>query len=164
MKLEISGTEYDYARAMSKARLSDLYDLKIQANIGVRTVRTALDMMDEATMLVMQAKQVDGADEASIEAARLIALEIHERAEVIIGVAGLVFLCKRHAGEKVTFEESQVSFDELRWVVEDSDAVTDPTEAPVEEAAPGLDDVSDKSVQPSPRKSSKTSKKPSTGD
>jgi hypothetical protein len=145
VKLSILGTEYDYGLALRKAKLTDLYDLSLAAKIGVRSVNAMLFRLDEASTV----------DER---------LAASEEPDVLIATQGLVFLCRRHAGEKVSFEDSAVSWEDLAWVVEDSDLEVepDPTQALAAEPAQGSNAEPNKNEPtPSPKKS-KTSKPRST--
>lgn len=139
MKLQISGVQYDYQRALGKAKLTDLYDLKVAAGIGARSINAALYRIGDAS--------ASGDAEA--------VLSISEEPDVLMATQGLVFLCRRFVGDKVTFEESAVSYDELKWIVEDGDLLQ------AEEANPPAE--SGGATQPSDETANETASKPKTG-
>lgn len=145
MKLSIQGTEYDYARALQKAKLLDQADLFTAAGIGIRSIRAMLFKLDEAETVGEAEK-------------------ISEHSDVLIATQGLVFLCKRYAGEKVSFEDTAVAWDDLEWIVEESDLVDepDPTQASAVEPARGGSNGSKSNGSTTSSKKSKTSKPAST--
>jgi hypothetical protein len=155
MKLQVDGKEYDYQRAMGKVGLKHLYDLKVQAGIGQRTVSKALDLLAEG----LKAEENDTLEQA---ADRADAIQEDER--VLLGLAGLVFICKRHAGETVSFDEAgQFGLGDLVFVPDESDeAEPDPTQALAAEAEQGNGGEPNKSVPRQSPKKSKTSKPRST--
>lgn len=149
MKLEICGVEYDYQRAKDKAKLTDLADLKIASGIGVRSINKALFRLGDLA-LIEDPKEQREASEA-----------LSEEPDVLIAMQALVFLCRRHGGDKVTFDESAVSYSDLRWVIEDGDLPkeedADPTQASGDQTPP-----SDETASAPARKLKASAKKPST--
>jgi hypothetical protein len=113
VKLSILGTEYDYGKALQKAKLDDLSDLHDAAKIGIRAITAMLFKLDDAK---------------TVEAR----LAVSEQSDVLRATQGLVFLCRRYAGEKISYADSAVAWEDLAWVIEDSDleaAEPDPTQA-----------------------------------
>jgi hypothetical protein len=155
VKLRIDGTDYDYHRAMEKIGLKHLYDLKVQADIGKRTVSQALDLLVEG----LKAEENDTPEQAAERAEA-----VQEDARVLLGLAGLVFICKRFAGEIVSFDDAgQFGLGDLVFVAEDSDvAEPDPTQALAAEAEQGSSDEPSKNEPVQSLKKSKTSKPRST--
>ena len=146
MKLSILGTQYDYGLALRKAKLTDLYDLSLAAKIGPRAIHQMLFRLDEA-------KTAADAEKVS------------EEPDVLIATQGLVFLCRRHAGEKVSFEDSAVAWDDLEWVIEDRDLAAEPgpTQALTDaDADQGSSSGSRSNGSTTSSKKSKTSKPRST--
>lgn len=151
MKLRIGEQDYDYQRALQKVGISHLLDLKVSGGIGKRTVNAGLDALSEALV------QVEGESDKDFLDRALLA---DENPVILRGLVGLVFICKRHAGETVTFEEAgEFGLQDLRFVLEDSDipaSVTDPT---VASGNPTVPDAETKNEQPST--SSVTAQRPS---
>jgi hypothetical protein len=147
VKLEIFGVPHDHERALHKAQLSDLYDLKLASGIGVKSIMAGMERLYEAANAGRDAME-DAVGEA----------------DVILAIQGLVFLCRRAAGETLTYKEASVSYSDLRWAPDEDDVEPDPTVASGDQTAPSPETVSDEnSSAPKPSKArSKTSKSPST--
>lgn len=98
MKLIISGTEYDVGN-IGKASLADLMALKSQTGMGVAALREGL-----------------------ANAKRLKDLALDDE-QALLALGALIFLTRRRAGEKVSFEEAcSFPLDELEVVAEDGDS------------------------------------------
>jgi hypothetical protein len=152
MKLEVAGVEYDYGTALNKIGLKHLYDMKVQAGIGKRTVVQALDLFDEG--LRAEEGQTPAQRESRVQ-------EILEDERILLGLTGLVFICKRFAGEQITFDEAgQFGFGDVRFVADESDLVSepDPTAALAVVPRQGSDGEPNRNVTRQPPKKSKTSK------
>lgn len=110
MKLVISGTEYDVG-SIGKASLADLVALKVQTGMGLGALREGL-----------------------ANAQRLKSGDALDDEQALMALGALIFLTRRRAGEKVTFEEAcSFPLDELEVITEDGDdlaAVDDAEEGP----------------------------------
>jgi hypothetical protein len=76
-----------------------------------------------------------------------------------------VFVCKRHAGEKITFEEAgNFGLGDVQFIAEDSDVKPDPTTASGDQSQPDAETPNGQPSNPSSSgpKKSKTSK-PTSG-
>jgi hypothetical protein len=157
MKLQIGDTQYDYITALRKVSLGDLYDLKVQGGIGKRTVSKAMDLLAEG--LTAEEGETPSATADRAEAAQ-------EDERVLQGLIGLLFISKRHAGEKCTWAEvSTFSWGDWHFVAEPGDLPDDepdPTTALAAEAEQGDSDDDGKNEPPPPLKKSRTSKPRST--
>lgn len=156
MKLRISGVEYDYQAALNKIGIKHLVDLKEQSGFGKRTVHEALDMLDAG----LQAEEHETPEQREKRA-----LDVQDDPTVLRGLAGLAFICKRHAGEQVTFDDvAGLAMGDLVFVIEESDwqSAADPTTALAAVPAQGAGDEPSRSVKTAPAKKSKTSKQRSS--
>jgi hypothetical protein len=113
VKVRIGDTEYDYLSALNKVSLGVLMDLKSQGGPGRRAVALALDLIDEALPT----------DDAG---------RIEDDDRVLVGIAGLIFIAKRYAGESVSWSDAcGYAWPDIQFVVEAGDLQpVDPTEAP----------------------------------
>lgn len=158
MKLRIGEQDYDFQRALQKIGISHLLDLKVHGGIGKRTVTEGLDALSDALIR----KEGESDDDF-----RSRALEADENPVILRGLVGLVFICKRHAGEPVTFDEAgEYGLADLQFILEDSDIITpevdaDPTVASGDPIAPDAETNSERSSTSSgsaPKPSQKKSK------
>lgn len=151
MKLRIAGVTYDYQEAATKVSLRHSRDLKKASGIGPKSVRLALVKFLEA---IDENGQIDD--------------EVSEAEDVLLGMQGLVFLCRRHAGETVAFDEIDASYEDFVWVLEESDVPVEPPDPPqaasIEAPLPSSENESGKtsSVSKPSKPKSKTSKPRST--
>jgi len=113
VKLRIGDTEYDYQTALNMVSLGVLMDLRSQGGPGRKSIALALDLIDAAL-------PTDAAE----------TIEDDER--VLVGLAGLIFVTKRFAGEPLTWEQARAySWFDFGFVLEESDTKqSDPTTAP----------------------------------
>jgi hypothetical protein len=149
VKLRIGETEYDYQTALNKVSLGVLMDLKSQGGPGRRSISLALDLIDAGLRADTDAGEV----------------EDDER--VLLGMAGLIFICKRHAGESLAWADALTySWSDLTFVPETVDQVDapDPTAASGEASPPDAETQNAPSLngKTSGTGTSKTSKKAST--
>jgi hypothetical protein len=112
VKLRIGDTEYDYQTALNMVSLGVLMDLRSQGGPGRKSIALALDLIDAAL-------PTDAAE----------TIEDDER--VLVGLAGLIFVTKRFAGESFTWEQAcAYSWFDFGFVLEESDTKQpDPTTA-----------------------------------
>ena len=143
MKIIVDGTAHDLTEVLNTSKLIDLLELKRETGLGMRTLTGTLPAMGryKHPSDILE-------DEAMLQA--LIAL---------------VWLARRRAGERLTFEEAgQLDLEKLVFEVEDDDdspgeVAADPTSAPTDS------DRGDEPAATQPRKgSSKTSKRTSAHD
>lgn len=100
MKLVLSGREYSINEALQKATLADLYRLKVDTGIGMKTLKTSLDAMSEL------ADPEDFLDDERI----------------LRALNALVWLCRRRAGETLTVEQAtDVPLSEVAFATDDED-------------------------------------------
>lgn len=163
MKLRIRESEYDYRRALDKGELGVLYDLRLAGGPGRRSIALALDLFDTGL------KQEEGETEEQ-KAERAAAMEDDPR--VLLGLSGLVFICKRYAGERITWAEAQTyGWEDIQFIIEQADIeaalardATDPPEASGGQNPAGAETRSE--PKPRPKRAAgntrKTSKPPST--
>jgi hypothetical protein len=110
VKLSIAGTEYDYLAALSDATLGTLRDLQKETGLGPRAI-------NEQLLRVSADPRLLDADP-----------------DVLNAMLALVFLCKTHAKEGMTFDEVlDLRMADVGFVVEDKDLEpVDPTVPPAE--------------------------------
>lgn len=100
MKILISGKEYDMEAALTRPSLLTLMELQAKAGIGMKTLM-----------------------ETSREFQGKSPLDIIEDEQTLKVFAGIIWLARRNAGEKITFEEAaSVPLDEYEWVHEEAAA------------------------------------------
>lgn len=149
MKLRIGETEYDYQTALNKVSLGVLMDLKSQGGPGRKSISLALDLIDAG----LRADSDAG--------------EVEDDERVLLGMAGLIFISKRHAGEALTWADAcAYSWPDLAFVpeaVDDADE-PDPTAASGEASPPDAEtqNVPTLSGKTAATGTSKTSKRAST--
>jgi hypothetical protein len=102
MKLIVAGTKYPLQEAIQGATLRNLYVLKVQTGIGIKSLRDAFKRMQDSAP-----KDGTAADP----------LDFLEEEDNLLALQAMVWLCKRHAGESVTVSEandfplSQIGFE-----------------------------------------------------
>lgn len=108
MKILISGKEYDLEAGLSRPSLLTLMELQAKAGVGMKTLqRTAHEFQGKSPMDI-----IDDPDTLRV-------------------FASIIWLARKVAGEKITFEEAaDVPLDEYEWVTEDALPLAD--EAPAE--------------------------------
>lgn len=118
MKLIVNGTKYPLQEAIQGATLRNLYVLKVQSGVGIKSLRDAFKRMESTAP-----KDGSTADP----------LEFLEEEDNLLALQAMVWLCKRHAGESVTVAEandfplSQIGFEAEEKEADGTGA--DPTEA-----------------------------------
>ena len=116
MQLVIQGTRYDLIETLSKPSLNDLYYLKVKTKSTDYPAGVSLK-----SMVPVMLRMADLDDPAGIL----------DDPELLLNLRALVFLCRRHAGEKLTLDEANdFPIDEFSFEREDSDDLV------LEEAAP----------------------------
>lgn len=148
MKLRIGDADYDYKTAIRRITLRDLMRLQSQGGPNRRQIQLAWDLIDQAL------RKGDGGD------------DVIDQPEVLLGMAGTIFVCKAYEGEQVSWDDAQGFAwpEDVRFIVEDEDVAVDPPVASGEASQP---DAATKNVKRSPKKTpaastSKTSKRPSS--
>ena len=108
--LVIEGVRYDMQEAVQKASIRSLKDLQKAAGISVNSIVSALSSMAEL------------ADPSAV----------FDSVEHLDAFAGLVFLCKRKAGEDVSFDDAcDVSLADIRIDFETEDEVVEDPKGPL---------------------------------
>lgn len=127
MKLIVAGTKYELKDAIQNATLRNLYSLKVQAGVGMKSLRDAFKRMEESA-------PKDGTEADP--------LDFLENEENLLALQAMVWLCKRHAGEHCTVAEANdvpLSAIGFEGGEEDNDGTAaDPTAARTD-TVPGVD-------------------------
>ena len=130
MILRIAGTEHDLNEVLSRPSLNDLFYLKVKSRSPEYPEGISLVTLGE--YLKKMAKITD-------------ARQLVDDPDVLLALKGVVYLCRRHAGERLTWDDAgELELADLDFVVEDSDelvlakAQDDPPSAPSDS---GADDV-----------------------
>jgi hypothetical protein len=163
MKLRIGDQEYDYQRAMQTVGLAHLLELQEKSGVGRRTIVEGLAALEDAVT-----RREGESDEEYLERG----LSADNDPKILRALPGLIFVCKRHAGEKISVEDAgSIGWDGFQFVIEDSDLKpVDPTTASGDQSQPdaetpnGPSSSGRSSVPTGSRKKSKTSKATSTGE
>lgn len=117
MQLVIQGKRYDLIETLSKPSLNDLYYLKVKTKSEDFPAGVSLK-----SMVPVMLRMADISDDPAA---------ILDDPELLLNLRALVFLCRRHAGEKLTFDEANdFPIDEFSFEREESDALL------LEEATP----------------------------
>lgn len=116
MLLIISGTEYDVVETLSKPSLNDLFYLKVKTKTEDFPLGVSLK-----TMIPGMLRMADFTDPA----------DFIDDAESLLNLRALVYLCRRHAGERVTLDSANdFPLDEFSFEMTDGDEAMFP--APVD--------------------------------
>lgn len=110
MKILISGKEYDLQAGLQRPSLLTLMELQAKAGVGMKTLMH--------TSQQFQGKQP---------------LDIIDDPETLKVFASIIWLARKVAGEKITFEDAaSVPLDEYEWVEEEPEAAAadEPAERP----------------------------------
>lgn len=115
MKLTIDGTTYEVTDAIQKATLGDLYVLKAKHAVSVKTIRDTFQRMQGST------DQLDFLDDA----------------DVFKSLIGIIWLCRRKAGEDTSMEAcEQVPMSDLLITQEDEEQEEAPKALPAPDSVP----------------------------
>lgn len=127
MKLIVAGKTYPLQEAIQGATLRNLYALKIQTGLGMKSLRDTFKRMEASA-------PKDGTTGDP--------LDFLEDADNLLALQAMVWLCKRHAGEAVTVAEandfplSQIGFERD---VEEEEAAPEPDPTPARtDSVPGV--------------------------
>lgn len=108
MKIAISGREYDLEAGLQRPSLLTLMELQAKAGVGMKT-------------LMRTSREFEGKNP----------LDIIDDPDTLKVFASIIWLARKVAGDKVTFEEAaSVPLDEYEWVAEEPAA--EEAEAPAE--------------------------------
>ncbi|MHA7270397.1 hypothetical protein [Arthrobacter sp. HLT1-20] len=116
MKLIVAGVKYPLQEAIQGATLRNLYALKVQTGLGMKSLRDSFQHMQESAP-----KPGEVGDP----------LDVLESEESLLALQAMVWLCKRHAGEFVSVAEandvplSQIGFEQEQ----EAPVAQDPTTA-----------------------------------
>jgi hypothetical protein len=122
MKLIVAGKKYPLQEAIQGATLRNLYVLKMQTGVGIKSLRDAFKRMQ---------------DNAPKDGSAADPLDFLEEADNLLALQAMVWLCKAHDGEKISVAEandfplSQMGFEADP---EESADAEDPTEGPTDTA------------------------------
>jgi hypothetical protein len=135
MKLIVDGRKYPLQEAIQGATLRNLYSLKLQTGLGIKSLRDTFQKMK---------------DSAPKDGTPGDPLDFLEDTDNLLALQAMVWLCKRHAGEHVTVDEANdfplnaIGFEQD--VEPEAEATTpDPTPARTDSApgvAPEVQDIS----------------------
>ncbi|MEE2568606.1 hypothetical protein V1638_04240 [Pseudarthrobacter sp. J64] len=118
MKLIVCGTKYPLKEAIQGATLRNLYVLKMQTGIGIKSLRDTFKRMEASAP-----KPGEESDP----------LDFLESEDNLLALQAMVWLCKRHAGEQCTVSEANdFPMSQIGFETEEADAVPvkeDPTKA-----------------------------------
>jgi hypothetical protein len=125
MKLIVGDKKYPLQEAIQGATLRNLYVLKVQTGIGIKSLRDAFQRMQ---------------DSAPKDGAPADPLDFLEDEENLLALQAMVWLCKRHAGESVTVSEANdFPLSKIGFETEPEEAgAEDPTVARTD-SVPGVD-------------------------
>lgn len=131
MLLRIRGEQFDLQEVLSRPTLNTLYYLKIKSRSDENPTGMSLTQLGEYL------GRMKGLEDPR---------QILDDPEILLALKGVVFLCHRSAGHKISWDEAgDFGLDELDFVTEDSDdlvvaaAKTDPPQAPSDSEAADAD-------------------------
>ena len=133
MKLIVCGTKYPLQEALQGATLRNLYALKMQTGIGLKTIRDTFKAMEAARKL------------AEREGREADPLDFVEDEQGLMALQAMVWLCKKHAGETsrdggplTVAEAADFPMSQIGFETEEADAPKpDPTPARTD-SVPGV--------------------------
>ena len=115
MKLIVGDQKYPLQEAIQGATLRNLYVLKVQSGVGIKSLRDAFQRMQ---------------DSAPKDGTPADPLDFLEDEENLLALQAMVWLCKRHAGEAVTVSEANdFPLSKIGFEAEEEAAQEDPTVA-----------------------------------
>jgi hypothetical protein len=91
VKLIVGDQKYPLKEAIQGATLRNLYVLKVQTGIGIKSLRDSFKRMES---------------QAPKDGSPADPLDFLEDEENLLALQAMVWLCKRHAGESVTVSEA----------------------------------------------------------
>lgn len=131
MILRIAGAEYDLNEVLSRPSLNDLFYLKTKSKSPEYPNGISLVTLGEYLKKLGQITDPR---------------QIVDDADVLIALKGVIYLCRRHAGERLTWDDAgELELAELDFVIEDSDELVlekaheDPPQAPSDFEADDVD-------------------------
>jgi hypothetical protein len=135
MKLRVFDKRYDYNASMNEGTLGDWRDLKRETGIGRLTMEKALLRLDAAGTFDI----------------------VFDDAEILDSIIALAWLCCRHGGDPISFEQAEaLTFSDVQFVA-DEEPAPDPTQASGDQTPPSPETVS--VPKPNARKRSATTSK-----
>jgi hypothetical protein len=112
VKLLVNGKQYDVEAGMAQADLYSLYELKARYGIGMKSLLEAGTSME-------------GLDP----------MDLLEDEKLFQAFLAMIWLARRHAGEKLTLEEANaIPLHELQFLPEEGEELADPHQAPADSA------------------------------
>lgn len=110
MQLIIEGRRYDLIESLSKPTLNDLYYLKVKTKSEEYPAGVSLK-----SMVPVMLRMAEISDDPAA---------ILDDPELLLNLRALVFLCRRHAGERLSFDEANdFPISEFSFESEDSDSL-----------------------------------------
>lgn len=120
MKLIVAGKKYPLQEAIQGATLRNLYVLKMQTGVGIKSLRDAFARMQ---------------DNAPKDGAEADPLDFLEDEENLLALQAMVWLCKAHDGEKITVAEANdFPLSQMGFESDPEDVAADPTQGPTDTA------------------------------
>lgn len=111
MKVTIEGHEYDLADAIHKPKIGDVLDLKKSGGTAPAKIVDAIDALGEALRVLPK--------DASVKDLDRVVLGYFDSVEHLEAFAGIVFLCRRKAGETVTWADAlDTSISDVQFIPE----------------------------------------------
>jgi hypothetical protein len=98
MKVSIEGREYDLTEAIHKPKIGDVLDLKRSGGTAPARIVDAIDELGEALRALPE--------DATMRDLDRVVLEFFDSVEHLEAFAGIVFLCRRKAGEPATWADA----------------------------------------------------------
>jgi hypothetical protein len=127
MILRIAGVEHDLAEVLSRPSLNDLFYLKVKSKSPEYPAGISLVTLGEYLKKLAKIKDPR---------------ELVDDPDVLLALKGVVYLCRRHAGERLSWEDAgDLELRDLDFVIEESDelvlakAQEDPQSAPSDSGA-----------------------------
>lgn len=129
--LTIEGQLHDLTVAMREATIGDLKDLKRLSRVdgskglSVGAINRALNELDDALSTITEDSTFDELDE--------VILEFFDDLDHLDAFAGMVFLCRRKAGDRISFDDAlAVNLSDVQFVPapDDEEEEADPKGPP----------------------------------
>ena len=114
MKVTIEGAVFDLSEAIHKPKIGDVIDLKKSGGTSPSRIVQAIDALGDVLQTLPEGATMQVLDRA--------VLDYFDSLEHLEAFAGIVFLCRRKAGEPVSWAEAlDTSISDVQFALSDDD-------------------------------------------
>lgn len=136
MLITIAGVQHDLQEVLAKPSLNDLFYLKVKSRSEEFPEGMSLARLGEY-LAKMRSIQTGA--------------QLLDDPEILLALKGVVYLCRRRAGERLTWDDAgDLRLDEITFVIEDSDEIPAEDDAANPQQAPSDSEADDDAPQAGP--------------